>query len=97
MGIPTKGRNVKKIKVNKWDTILIKWLDAASSPSWRDHEGLGLTKFNVNTVGMFLGEDDDHWAVCMNHGTDSGRIADTMQIPKGMITHVEILKRAKTI
>ena len=88
---------MRRIIVNKWDIILVKWIDAASNSNWRAGEDLELVPYRVNTAGMFIGEDDLHWLICLNHGWTSGNMADTIQIPKGMIEHVEILKRAETI
>ena len=84
----------KKVIVNKWDIVLIDWIDAVSQHGWKLTDGLAIPPYKVVTVGMFVGEDDIYWTVCTNDGWSSNQVSDTMSIPKGMITHVEIIKRA---
>jgi hypothetical protein len=84
----------KKIIVNRFDTVLIKWLDACSSQGWKDLKDLTAPAYFVNTIGMFLGEDENSWTVCLNHAYADDTVSGTMSIPKGMIVYVEVIKRA---
>jgi hypothetical protein len=84
----------KSIIVNKWDTVLIKWIDAVGSSGWKDAETYITEKYEVDTIGMFVGENDIYWVICSNHGYTNSDISNITSIPKGMITHVEVLKRA---
>lgn len=92
----SKSRNMKtkRIIVNKWDTVLVKWIDACSYSRWTNAQDFGVHPANINTVGMFLGEDDEHWIVVLNHDWAANHISDMIAIPKGMIRHVEVLERA---
>ena len=81
--------------MNRWDVIRIDWVDACASGGWQDLEGITIKPFHVTSIGMFLGEDDLHWTICTNDGYSYNRVSDTMSIPKGMITYVEVIKRAK--
>lgn len=85
---------MKKIIVNKWDTVLVKWIDACSYSKWTESKDFGIYPANINTIGMFLGEDKEHWVVCLNHDWGMGHVSDMIAIPKGMIRYVEVLKRA---
>lgn len=85
---------MKKIIVNKWDTVLIKWIDAASTSQWTMVDDFGRHPAHINTIGMFVGEDDTHWVVCLNHDWVNNNMSDIISIPKGMISYVQVLERA---
>lgn len=87
----------KRVIVDKFDVVLIKWIDAVSCPGWKDIEEWSIHPYYVNSVGMFLGEDEKHWTLCLNYAWFNDQVSDTVSIPKRMITHVEVLKRAKTL
>lgn len=80
--------------VNKFDIIIIRWLDAVTNPTWREVDTIPAPYFPVNTVGFFIGESEDYWVVACNHAWMHGDV-DTTSIPKKMITDVEVIRRAK--
>lgn len=84
----------KKIIVNKFDIILIRWEDACSNSMWRDEDTFEPPWYPVTTVGFFLGASEDYWVVATNHAWRHGQV-DTMSVPVGMIKDVEVLRRAK--
>jgi hypothetical protein len=46
---------------------------------------------------MFVGEDDLHWVICLNHDWVNNHMSDIISIPKGMIEYVEVLSKAEPI
>ena len=84
---------VKK-KYRQYDTLLIKWDDAAGSQGWNKNEQRLMEPHNVNTVGFFIARNDRRTLICMNHAWEEDNRGDYMSIPNGMIRHIEVLKRA---
>lgn len=91
--IHVRSQAKDSVVVNRYDIVLLKWVDAHQDPFWRDVNGLSMRHAFVNSIGFFLGEDDESWVLAPNH-IWSQDMVDTMCIPKGMIQSVEVLRRA---
>ena len=82
-------------KLHKYDTVLIKWDDAAGSCGWNKDEEDLLKPHQVNTVGFFLAKKNGRILTCGNHAWKHGNHGDYMSIPVKYISHIILLKKAR--
>lgn len=73
--------------VKQNDPVLVEWVDSMSTQGWRD---LGGTDIKCQTVGMFVQEDREKVAVCLNKSAYG--YGDYIEIPKVAIKRIRKLK-----
>ena len=72
--------------------VLVEWDDAYSSGGWHVARS-GVDRVSVcTTVGLLIEETNQRLTIAQNFSSTSGNIADTINIPKGCIKRIRILK-----
>lgn len=89
---------MKKKRYNKYDVILIKWLDSVHDSGWKrenelDDEG----EIEYETVGLYIGETKRTIKVvqskCCGTSIENNYLVDAlMQIPKVAILNIKKLR-----
>ncbi|HEC61570.1 MAG TPA: hypothetical protein ENI27_04880 [bacterium] len=78
----------------KYPLVKVTWNDAASVHSWNYPEDFEKPEFyKVHTYGLLIANDSERVAVAQSRSLTNGKINHVMEIPKGMVVNIVILRK----
>ena len=83
-----------QLSFKKYPLVKVTWNDAASTQSWLDPEDFDKPEFyKVDSYGLMIVNDSERVVVALSRSETTGRIYCVMEIPKGMVVNIEILRK----
>lgn len=72
--------------------IKVHWQDAQSVDAWTEKDDLKSSCALIETVGIFVGENDEALTIATNYDTTNETYSCTIHIPKGCIVQRRFIK-----
>ncbi len=80
---------MKPTKYEKYDMLLVEWIDIVADTRWRSKEEAAVSKpSRIKTVGFFLSNFimDKKWILKVSSSVAEDGQSDTIDIPFGVVT-----------